>query len=935
MHAKSTFRLRTGTTLCGFATSLLFNGIAQAQAPEAAQTIESVLVTGSRIARDGYDMPTPVSVLSEEDIQVEAPGSVAEFAMSLPSIQGSTTATTSSGSLSSGLAGIAALNLRGLGTGRTLVLFDGQRSVASSAGGQVDTNTFPQSLVKRVEVVSGGASSAYGSDAIAGVVNFILDRDYVGFKTSVDYGEATEYDASNEKFVVTAGAEFADGRGHLLASAEYYDNDGIHHTAPDWAQKGYFGIVNPDKSAGAPYYYVGNNIGISNYTPGGLIVSGPLKGTYFGPGGAVDHLAYGKVSGQWMIGGDSIYATSGELGTNSLQADDNRKSFFGRASFEITPDIEVFAQGSYANYTGYSFYISPTDRNRTIYKDNAYLPSEIVAAMTAANISSFSMSTSNMDMPASGSNNFRETSRFVLGAEGSFELAGHSVDWDAYYQLGKTNTDEHQLPTFNFANLALATDAVIDPASGDIVCRSTLTDASNGCVPINRFGTGVSSQESLDYVLGRPRREQELQQDVAAINFAVADIEGWSGPIGLAFGAEWRKESIDGTVDPKYVSGWKYGNYKVTTGEYNVSEYYVETVVPLLGNLEFNGAARYTDYSTSGGVTTWKAGVTYQPWDDVTLRLTESHDIRAPNLSELYDAGTARTNAVAINGASVPFIQNLQGTPTVGPEEADATGVGVIYQPSFLPGFAISVDYYDIDVDGVINFIGAQNVADACLIFKVQRYCDNLRYDSNGVLKYIDLEYENLNSLLSEGYDIETSYNFALDDLFSGAPGDVSLRYMGTHYVENTTDDGVTATNSAGSNTGSTPDWVHRFTARYLLDSWTFNLTGRGHSDGVIDNDYIECSSNCPASVAPNFTINDNSIDGEWFFDAYVSRQFTLGGGSAEVFVSVKNLFDTDPVLIATPSNQGSENRPAYLPVNRGLMDVLGRTYRLGMRYEF
>lgn len=221
MHAKSTFRLRTGTTLCGFATSLLFNGIAQAQAPEAAQTIESVLVTGSRIARDGYDMPTPVSVLSEEDIQVEAPGSVAEFAMSLPSIQGSTTATTSSGSLSSGLAGIAALNLRGLGTGRTLVLFDGQRSVASSAGGQVDTNSFPQSLVKRVEVVSGGASSAYGSDAIAGVVNFILDRDYVGFKTSVDYGEATEYDASNEKFVVTAGAEFADGRGHLLASAEY------------------------------------------------------------------------------------------------------------------------------------------------------------------------------------------------------------------------------------------------------------------------------------------------------------------------------------------------------------------------------------------------------------------------------------------------------------------------------------------------------------------------------------------------------------------------------------------------------------------------------------------------------------------------------------------------------------------------------------------
>jgi len=277
----------------------------------------------------------------------------------------------------------------------------------------------------------------------------------------------------------------------------------------------------------------------------------------------------------------------------------------------------------------------------------------------------------------------------------------------------------------------------------------------------------------------------------------------------------------------------------------------------------------------------------------------------------------------------------LQGTPTVGPEEADATGLGIIYQPSYLPGFAISVDYYDIEVDGVIDFIGAQDVAVSCLVFGVTRYCDNLRYDETGALQFIDLEYENLNSLLSEGYDIETSYSFALDDFFANVPGDVTLRYMGTHYVENTTDDGVTATNIAGSNTGSTPDWVHRFTARYAVDAWTFNLTGRGHSDGVINNDYIECASNCPASVAPNFTINDNSVDGEFFFDAYISREIAMGGGNAEFYLSIKNLFDTDPVLYALPANQGSENRAAYLPVNRGLMDVLGRNFRLGMRYEF
>lgn len=936
MSLPSKFRLKASTKLSTIICATLASSMLHAQdAATGHPEIESIVITGSRIARDGYNTPTPVSVLSEEDINVEAPGSVAEFAMTLPSIQGSTTASTSSGSLSSGLAGIAALNIRGLGTGRSLVLFDGQRSVASAAGGQVDTNTFPQSLVQRVEVVSGGASSAYGSDAIAGVVNFVLDRDYVGVKTSVEFGELPEYDAGNEKFVVTAGTDYAEGKGHLLFSAEMYDQDGVHYTVPEWADDGYVGIVNPDKSPGAPYYYVGYDIGISNYSPGGLIVSGPLKGTYFGEGGSVNQLNYGQVSGQWMVGGDWRATTAGELGSNSLQADDTRHSVFSRASYELSPNLEVFAQGSYSSYEGYSHYINPTDRNRTYYIDNPFLPTPVVQSMTDTGVTSFSMSSSNGDMPASGSNNLRETTRFVLGADGNFGLGNFPIEWSAYYQLGRTSTDEHQLPTFNFTNLALASDAVLDPASGDIVCRSTLSDPGNGCVPINRFGTGVASADALDYVMGRPRREQELEQNVAAVNFTVSGIEGWAGEIGLAFGAEWRQEEIDGFVDPKYVSGWKYGNYKVTRGKVDVSEIYAETVVPILSSLEFNGAARYTDYSTSGGVTTWKAGFTFQPIDDITLRVVQSRDIRAPNLSELYDAGTARTNAVAINGQSVPFIQNLQGTPTVGPEEADTTGIGVILQPGFLPGFAVSVDYYDIEVDGVISFIGAQDVADACLIFGVTRYCDNLRYDGNGVLQFIDLEYENLNSLISEGFDVETSYTFALADLFGRGAGDVTLRYLGTNYAKNITDDGVTAVDSAGRNTGNTPDWLHRLSARYTLDTWTFNLTGRGHSDGVVDNAYIECTSNCPASVAPYFTINDNSIDGEWFFDAYVSKKLTMGGSETEVFLSVKNIFDTDPVLMPFPSNQGSENRAAYFMTNRGLMDLWGRNLRMGMRMEF
>ena len=882
------------------------------------------------LSRDlGYYAPTPVSVLSMEDIQADAPGSIADFVNTLPSVKGSSTSTSSSGSLSSGNAGIAAMNLRDLGAGRTLVLFDGQRSVTSGSSGQVDTNTFPQSLIERVEVVSGGASAAYGSDAVGGVINFILDRDYTGIKSSVQYGETTYGDNPSEKIELTGGFEFADGDGHILLSADTYRSEGVHYTSRDWNLTGYQGMLNPYRNTpGQPYYIVSENIGISVYTPGGLITSGALQGTYFGTNGALGQLDYGVTAGNWMLGGDWDYATSGIRGSNSLAADDARDSLFGRVSYMVTPDTEVFFQASKAGYEGESYYINPTDRNRRIFADNAFLPASITSALAAAGEDSFLFGTSNEDMPASGTRNVRDTTRYVAGANGSFTALGLGWNWDVYYQRGLTETDEHQSPTYNFEALSLATDAVRDPASGNIVCRSTLTDPSNGCVPLNRFGVGVASAAGLDYVLGRPRREQEFTQDVAAFNFSTSDIQGWAGPISVAFGAEWREDTIDGKVDPIYDSGWKYGNYKVTTGEVDVAEAYVETVFNVFEGLEFNGAARYTEYSNSGGVTTWKAGVTYTPINDLTFRATKSRDIRAPNLSEQFDQGTARTNSVSIEGTSRQFVQNLQGSTKVGPEEADTIGLGLVYQSSLIDGFSAAIDYFDIEVEGVISFVDAQSVADFCYFDKVQRYCDNVIFE-NGTLSRINLLYENLDSRTVKGVDYEASYRFPL------MGGDVSLRALATNYIEYITDNGVTAIDQAGSNAGDTPDWAYRLSAGYNFDTWSFQLTGRGVSDGVISNAYIECQANCPASTSPNFTINDNSIPGEIYYDAYVSNSFEIGETNAELFLSVKNLANTDPVLIGFPANQGSENRPGYLPTNRGLYDYLGRTYRLGFRVEF
>lgn len=915
-------------------------GAAWAQATAAAGaaagdgSLQEVIVTGSRVVRDGYDAPTPVNVLGADEIKAAAAANIADFVNTLPSVAGSQTAATSSGGLSSGLAGISAINLRALGTGRTLVLFDGQRSVVSAATGQVDTNTFPQALISRVEVVTGGASSAYGSDAIGGVVNFILDKEYTGIKATAEYGETTYGDNENWKFNISAGAPFADKRGHVLFSAERVRQDGIHYTSRDWNKSGHFAVRNPNTSAGAPFYVVSDNVGISTYTPGGLITAGPLRGTYFGVNGSVNQLAYGAVTGQWMIGGDWEYSSSGINGTNSLAPDEDRDSLFGRVSYQLAPNFEVFAQASYARYEGLSYYISPTQTGLVIQRDNAYLPAAVRTQMTALNLTSITMGTSNADMPASGSKNKRETERYVVGAKGDFEALGLAVDWDAYYQHGVTQTREQLTATWNNARLALATDAVVNPANGQIVCRSTIANPTNGCVPLNRFGVGVASQAALDYVLGEPLRTQEFKQDVAAINFRTNSLQGWAGPISLAVGAEYRKEQLDGAVDPQFEAGWKYGNYKVTRGKYDVVEAYAEILLPLLDGLDFNGAARITDYSTSGTVKTWKAGVTYSPIEDVIIRASRSRDIRAANMSELYDSGTARSNAVSINGVSTPFVQNLQGNPTVAPEVADGWGLGVVVKPRFLPGFAASIDYYDIKVDGVISFVNAQNVADYCYINKVQSYCNDLVF-VNGVLNTINLYYDNLNSMKARGLDVEASYRVDLEELFAPLRGDLSLRAQATHYIKNVTDDGVTAIDLAGSNANSTPDWVYRLSATYKIDAWTFNAVARGVSDGVISNAYTECTSGCPASASPFFTINDNDIDGETFFDLSINYAFEAGPSSGEVYVSVRNLFDTDPPLTSNPALLGAENTVGYLQTNRTLYDVLGRVIRLGIRLQY
>ncbi|MBM7406254.1 MULTISPECIES: TonB-dependent receptor plug domain-containing protein [Sphingomonas] len=898
-----------------------------------------ITVTGTRIQRNGYSAPTPLTVLSSQDIEATAPANVADFVNDIPSLAGSVTPASSNLNISAGTAGVNALNLRALGTARTLVLLDGQRSVGSTLGGLVDVNTFPQGLIKSVEIVTGGASAAYGSDAVSGVVNFILDKEYSGLKGNAEYGITDRGDAGSYRFNLTAGTGFAGGRGHLLLNGELAVKEGLHGVPRDWNNQGWYMINNPAYVAGngQPERLITSGAGLSQATRGGLITNTALRGTQFGVGGAVSQYDFGTVRDPWQIGGD--WQSTQVNGFQSLDPEENRKSAFGRLSYDVADWLSVFGQASYAKSDNLGWLgVQLNQANVTIRSDNAFIPQSVRTQLAAQGITQFTLGTTNADLPIRKNDTERELQRYVIGANGTFGLFAGNARWDAYYQKGISNTREMARHITNNARLALAQDAVFAPAgnaigvaAGTIVCRSTLTAPTNGCVPLNRMGIGVASQAALDYVIGNPFRKQKFEQDVFAANLSFDAFRLPAGAVSIAIGGEHRREKVTGEVSTEFQTGWFVGNFLPTFGSYDVTEGYVEVLVPVIKGLDLNGAVRGTDYSTSGYVTTWKAGVTFEPIPDIRFRATKSRDIRAPNLGELYTAGSTRINVLidsSQNNASVTFAGTTRGNPLLEPEKADQWGVGVVLQPRFVPRFALSVDYYDIKIKGAIGSVAAQTIVDRCNE-GVTAFCSAVVRGSNvfgNNLQVFESPF-NFAQQRAKGIDIESSYRIAV-----GA-GNVTLRAMATRYIKNYFNNGIDApTDTVGQNsTGGTPKWLYRFQAGYSNDGFDLTLIGRGISDGVYDNSFVECTSACPASTVTNRTINDNHIDGAFYLDATIAQDIAMGGRSMQLFLNATNLFDKDPPVVAQGPAGSAYATPA---TNQSLYDLLGRTYRVGVRFK-
>ncbi|KQM85167.1 TonB-dependent receptor [Sphingomonas sp. Leaf23] len=928
-------------------------------ADPATQAEGEILVTGSRVVRDGFQSPTPLTVLTAQDIQNSAPtNNLADFVNQIPAVAGSLRPANSRLAISSGLAGINALNLRALGEIRTLVLLDGRRSVGSSVTGLVDINTFPQALVKSVEIVTGGASAAYGSDAVAGVVNFALDKTYEGLKVTADSG-ITEYgDGFNYSFSVAGGASFADGRGHVLLSGEVAHRDGIFQVDREWNARGRVVVNNPayTNTNGVPQFLTLNQIGVANATPGGIILNSTggtanrLRGIYFGPGGSVNQFNYGSFNSPALGGSTAPSRTQGgdwqlnDQGRNiGLDADDDRHGVFGRVSYQLADWITVFGEASY-NWQKTLFNAGPQLTTSTVLRaDNAYLINTLGAARLAG-IQTVTLGTTAVDLPYRKNNSSRDVQRYAMGAEGDFQLFGNKAVWSAYGQYGETNAREQLRDIMNVTRMANATDAVFAPAgnalgvaAGTIVCRSSLSAPTNGCVPMNRLGIGVTSQGAIDYALGDPYRDQKLKQTVAGINLSVVPFATWAGDVSVAVGGEYRKEEVSGAVPTEFQTGWSVGNFLPTFGSYNVKEAYLETVVPLGSGVEFNGAVRATDYSTSGYVTTWKVGTTWAPIDDIRFRVTRSRDIRAPNLNELFQAGTSRTNTLTdpfTNRTGVTFRETTTGNTNLKPEIADSTSVGVVLQPRFIPGFSFSADGFLIKLQDAIGQFFAQDIINRCFEGRAE-FCAAYGPDPLGDREFFFRASPfNFARQTVRGVDFDATYRVPLADVFDSAPGNVTLKALATRYIDNITDSGVpnvVPVDIVGQLGGaSLPSWIYRFNATYDTESFAITGTARGVAGGTYSNNYVVCSTDCPvgrpAGIVSQFpTIDSNKIDGATYFDLNLTGKVDMGAGAkAELFLNVTNLFNREPILLPETG----------LAANSTYSDLLGRSFRVGIRMQ-
>ncbi|WP_404710451.1 TonB-dependent receptor domain-containing protein [Sphingomonas sp. MMS24-J13] len=914
---------------------------------------QEIVVTGSRIASAGFNTPTPVTTLGTDRLQKMGSTNIGEALASLPSFRASSspTNTTVGSNISPGNAGARIADLRGLGTTRTLVLVDSRRFAPSTSTGTVDLNLIPTLLIERADVVTGGASAAYGSDAVSGVINIILSKHLEGVKSNLEFGISDRGDGKEYVAQIAAGTAFDGGRGHVVFGLEYDKDKGVGNCyTRTYCSNEVGNLTQAAGVNGRPANNIAYNVHTATLTPGGLITAtvnaagvrtaargGVLGGLQFDASGAPTAFTYGQNGGALFMEGGTGTGLNAFFGDPALSIPVTRYNGYGHFEYEVADAFTPFIDVSYGHVVGYT--AGPEIRdggfpgNGDLIKiDNPFLPASLKTTMAANGITGLVIGKLGTDLGKMDSVSKRNNYRIVGGGSGKL---GGSWSWDGYAQYGTTDYRQSTVNDRITANFANAIDAVADPVSGRPICRIALTNPATACVPLNILGQGQYSQAAKNYAFGTTQQNTNFTQVAAAANVHGNLFNTWAGPVTVATGAETRRDSLQISVDPiSAVNGFYIFNATPASGHVSVVEGYAEAGVPLLRDsalgrsLDLNGAIRRTHYKTANqtvsnsfDTTTWKIGGTYSPIDGVLLRVTELQDIRAPNTSELFTTPVTSVAALTDTKTGTQVFANVYtgGNINLKPEKARTFTAGVTLQPQgSLRGLKIAVDYYKIRIRDAIATLGAQVIVNTCNTTGAADICGLVTRNSSNILQSVSVLYLNLNRQDLKGLDFEASYRLPL-----GTGTSLDLRGLATHNIS-LTNSSLPNVNRAGDDgLNGVPSWVADGFA--TLNIRRLTLTAQGHfiSAGKYDASLIGPEDAGYSVLSPS-SINTNRVPARFYTN--IGASFDLlktGKRTLKIYGNVNNLFDVMP----PPLWNGNNNSVYY--------DVIGRRYRMGLRYDF
>lgn len=731
--------------LCSASTlALLGQALAQTPAPterpaedKEVNALEKVVVTGSRVIRTGDSSPSPVTVVPAEDLLTLKPGAtLAEALNSLPVFSGSRGAgsnPTTVGVAAGGNGSANQLNLRNIGATRTLVLMDNKRVPPTLFNGIVDVDIIPQMFVDRVDVVTGGVSAVYGSDAITGVVNYVINRKFNGVKLMATYGVSEKGDAGKHHAGVAWGANLGGGL-HAEAGFEYRKEEGIdRRSSRDWMNQ--WGVTGAGTTANP--YVLQSDLRQKDFPFGGLITTGALAGQVFKTDGVLSTFTNGTATGTTSIqvGGDGGYWDAG------LLARLEGKQLFGRLDYTLSTDTRAHFQVSGNLKTNGNVAETNQLNGITLRRTNGFLPASIQALMPGSQ-PTFRLSKFMAEVPRVQSES--DTQQWVT--TGGIEGKVGGLSWDVDFTHGNAKLDTRMANVLNRQKLAAALDAV--SSNGQVVCNIKLTNPGrmDDCVPLNVFGPSAASAAAVDYVTDGIRFQSTTVMNDLGASVRGSPFSTWAGPVNAALSAGWRKMSFESGSSSRAtdvvdctgltlnctvgnpLTEFIFGELPQGVSQ-TVREFAGEVDAPLAKGVNMNAAVRDTKYNTSGKYLTWKAGVDWHVLDSLRFRATRSRDIRAPTLFDLFaPTSIVQVRPLDLLTNTTPTVPSIdESNHALKAEIGNTVTVGLVWKPA--PRLSFALDAYRIRISDAITSVTGSTPG-------FQQAC----YASGGASPYCELQ---------------------------------------------------------------------------------------------------------------------------------------------------------------------------------------------------